>query len=237
MKINLFFKIIPLLVLPHLLMGQYFFRVKADISIKEKNVDGSLKLIIGSVYYDSNYKKIIYEISFPEKETWVLQDTSYYLYKEGVLVERSVSLIYPEFSVFHLVLQGGLKDYGLGDHPVIRLKDIEKTDDGLVKTFGPTTGYEENLGIVKMLTRNRRLEAVLFYNVQGRLMSRQFFEEYQVVKGLEFPSKILQFAYPDPEVYPELNAEDYTIIQTSFSNIQINRTDEEYIYNFPVPAD
>lgn len=224
-------------VLPHKSMGQYFFRIKADISIKEKNADGSLKLIVGSVYYDSNYKKIIYDITFPEKETWVLQDTSYYLFKEGVLVERSVSLIYPEFSIFHLVLQGGLKDYGLGDHPVIRLKNIEKTEDGLVRTFGPTTGYEENLGNVKMLTRDRRLEVVLFYNVQGRLMSRQFFEDYQLVKGLEFPSKILQFAYPDPEVYPDLDEEDYTIIQTSFSNIQINRTDEEYIYNFPVPSD
>jgi hypothetical protein len=223
------------MVLPRELSGQYYFRVKCDISIKEKNVDGSLKLILGTVYYDINHKKIVYDISFPEKELWVLQDTSYFLFKKNQLVERSVSIIYPEFSVFHLVLQGGLKDYGLSEHPVIKLKEIDKQKDGIVRIYGPTSGYEDKLGKIKMLTKNRRLEAVLFYNVAGRLMSRQFFEEYKLIKGLEFPTRIVQFAYPNPELYTTLKNDEHTLIQTTFSNVQINRTDEEYMYNYPVP--
>jgi len=224
------------MILPHFLMGQYFFRVKADISIKEKHADGSLKLVMGTVYYDSNHKKIVYDMRFPEKELWVLQDTSYYLYKNDALVEVNTSLIYPEFSVFHLVLNGGMKDYGLADHPIIKLKDIDKSEEGLVRTFGPISGYEQNLGKIKMLTKDRRLTAVLFYNVEERLMSRQFFEDYTIIKGLEFPKKILQFVYPNPEFHTKINEDEFTIIQTTFDNIQINRTDEEYYYNFPVPG-
>jgi len=229
------FKVLVFCILPHFLMGQYFFRIKADFSIKEKHADGSLRILLGKVYYDTNHKKIVYDISFPEKELWVLKDTSYYLYKNDALVEVNTSLIFPEFSVFHLVLNGGMKDYGLADHPVIKLKDIEKTEDGLIKTFGPKAGYEQNLGRIRMFTKDRRLHAVLFYNVDDRLMSRQFFEDYAIIKGLEFPKKIIQFIYPNPEYHTKLKEDDFSLIQTTFDNIQINRTDEEYLYNFPVP--
>lgn len=235
MKIKYFIGItICLFILPQISLGQYFFRLKADVSIKEVSIDQELRLVIGQVYYDIHHKKIVYDITFPEKERWVLQDTTYYLFKDDVLVERSLSLIFPEFSVFHLALEGHLDDYGLQDHPIIKVKDIEKTDDGVIRTLRPIAGYEENLGPIKILTSDRKLKAVLFYNVSERLMSRQFFEDYTIIKGVEVPRKIVQFLYPNPDFH-DSDDKGYTLIQTTLSNIQINRTDEEYMYNFPVP--
>lgn len=225
---------ICLFILPQISLGQYFFRLKADVSIKEVSIDQEHRLVVGQVYYDIHHKKIVYDITFPEKERWVLQDTTYYLFKDDVLVERSLSLIFPEFSVFHLALEGHLDDYGLQDHPIIKVKDIEKTDDGVIRTLRPIAGYEENLGPIKILTSDRKLKAVLFYNVSERLMSRQFFEDYTIIKGVEVPRKIVQFLYPNPDFH-DSDDKGYTLIQTTLSNIQINRTDEEYMYNFPVP--
>lgn len=218
------------------LQAQYYFRMKADISIKEVSYDGINRIVLGKVYYDIHHKKIVYDITFPEKERWVLSDTSYYLFKDDILVERNLSVIFPEFSIFHLALEGHLEDYGLQDHPVIKVKDIEKTEDGIIRTLRPTAEYTDNIGPIKLLTKDRQLKATLFYNVSERLMSRQFFEDYTVIKGVQIPQKIVQFLYPNPEFHDtEIDEDQYSLIQTTLSNIQINRTDEEFLYNYPIP--
>lgn len=237
MKLKPILLSIIIVILPQIVLGQYYFRVKADVTIREKGLNEDYKLVIGKVYYDVHHKKIVYDITFPEKEKWLLIDTSIYYFKDDRLVERKLSPVFPEFSVFHLVLQGGLQEYGLASHPMIRVKEIEKTDERVIKTLGPVSEYEDAMGKIKISTQDRKLEAVLLYNVDGRLMSRQFFSDYALIKGLQFPLNIVQYIYPNPEIQPNTKEGDEVLIQTIFSNVQINRTDEEYIYNFPVPLD
>jgi hypothetical protein len=236
MKLSRFLKISLLLILPQFLMGQYFFRIKCDFSVKEKSVDDTYRLVIGTVYYDMNHKKIVYDIQFPEKELWVLSDTLFYVFKDHKLVKKQQAFIFPEFSIFNLVLQGDLKDYGLKDHPVLKVKEIERDGDRVIRTWRPIEDYKENLGVLKMSTKGKKLDGIIFYNPDGRLMSRQFFENYISVRGIEFPTDIIQFIYPNPEVY-EKTSDQEMIIKTTYRNIQLNRTDEEFMYNYPIPLD
>jgi hypothetical protein len=235
LKVIAIFLVAQIIVLPQLL-GQYYFRIKADFSVKEKTFEDTYRLLVGSVYYDMNYKKIVYHIQFPEKEIWVLTDTIAFVFKDNEPVKKQTAFIYPEFSIFNLVLQGALKDYGLKDHPVLKVKEIDRQGDKVIRTWEPTKDYKENLGKLKMSTKGRKLEAVVFYSPEGRLMSRQFFDNYLNVKGLDFPGEIVQFIYPNPEVQKEYSGKEM-IVKTSYRNIQLNKTDEEFFYNYPLPVD
>jgi hypothetical protein len=222
-------------ILPQIALGQYYFRIKADFSIKEKTFEDTYRLLVGSVYYDMNHKKIVYNIQFPEKEIWVLTDTIAFVFKDQKLTKRQPAFIFPEFSIFNLVLQGALKDYGLKDHPVLKVKDINRQGDLVVRTWEPTKEYKDNLGKLEMATKNRKLDAIVFYTPKGRLMSKQFFKKYQTIKGLEFPSELVQYIYPNIDVQPQYEGKEM-IILTTYKNIQLNRADEEFMYNYPVPG-
>jgi len=52
-------------MLPNSVIGQHYFRMKADFSIKEKFGDGKMALTMGTIYYDRNYKKLVYDVKFP----------------------------------------------------------------------------------------------------------------------------------------------------------------------------
>jgi hypothetical protein len=45
--------------------AQEYYRLSADFTVKIKNADGQKNLTKGKVYYDKNYKNLIYDISFP----------------------------------------------------------------------------------------------------------------------------------------------------------------------------
>ena len=57
--------ILTTLMLPNSVIGQHYFRMKADFSIKEKFGDGKMALTMGTIYYDRNYKKLVYDVKFP----------------------------------------------------------------------------------------------------------------------------------------------------------------------------
>lgn len=113
------------LLLPGMISGQQFYRLKADFSIKEKLADGTSQLIMGKVYYDKVSEKIVYDISFPEPEVWVLQDTSFFRLKNRQLLDRKRSFLIPESSFFHFTLTGQLSDFGLKDSPY-KIEQVEK---------------------------------------------------------------------------------------------------------------
>ena len=84
--------------------AQQFYRLQADFSIKEKNADSTQRLTVGKVYYDKTYQKIVYIISFPEPEVWVIKDTMLYRFKDNKLLNKQKTFLAPESSIFHLAL-------------------------------------------------------------------------------------------------------------------------------------
>ncbi|MCR9063051.1 MAG: outer membrane lipoprotein-sorting protein [Cytophagales bacterium] len=213
--------------------GQQFYRFKADISVKDKLADGKYRLTMGKVYYDKIYKKIVYKLTFPEKEDIIIQDTTLFkVNSQGLLTDRSQTLLMPDFTVFHLALTGKLSDYGLTsskeEKAIYKIGSVEKTDDGILTTWVPSDPKFATLfGNIKMLKKNRRLDVMIFYDKDGRMVSRQFFKKYVNVKGIEFPSEVTMISYGADG--------GKNLQQTTYKNIVIDQQDEDEIYRYRIP--
>jgi hypothetical protein len=222
-----------LFFLPFYSEAQQFYRFKADVSIKDKLADGSYRLVIGKVYYDKIYKKIVYDLTFPKKEKFVIQDTTIYIINKDNLIEGSSrSLLMPEFTAFHLALTGKLSEYGLKpkaeEKSIYKIGKIEKKDGGIVTTWVPSEDtYKKLFGNIQMLNINRRLEAMAIYNSKGKLVSRQFFKKYVNNKGVEFPTEVTMISYGDNG--------DQNIQLTTYKNVLIDQNNEDEIYRYKLP--
>lgn len=223
-----FIFIINLIVLPQFALGQQFFRIKADFSIKEKTSDGASRLTIGTVYYDKTYKKIVYQISFPEPETWVLEDTIVYKIKNNKIISKEKSIALNEFSIFHLALNGKLAKYGL-ENSFYKIAKVEKDQGMIITTWQPNEKMRKYMGKIVMSNIDKKLNGIVFFNPTEteKVVSKQFFKDYIVVKGLPFPGRVIQF------IYGKENKKATQI--TTYKNVSINQISEENMYNFQLP--
>ena len=158
-----------IILLPENSFGQQFFRVSADFSIKEKITDGTSKLSVGKVYYDLSAEKIIYDITFPEPETWVLQDTTLYRFQSNELLGKTSSFIIPNSSFFHYTLSGQLANFGLKDSGYTII-DVTKQEEQILTTWEPKDEKVKSLmGKVIMSNLDKKLQAIAFYSLYQRI--------------------------------------------------------------------
>lgn len=203
--------------------GQYYFRIECDISIKNKVEGGEGTLILGRLYYDKSLQKMVYDIRFPEREVWVVQDTTIYFIRGGN-IERSRGIEqYSQSTVFHKILEGQLNNYGL-QGTIFDIGEVEREGEMVITTWVPKTA-RHILGNILTSTVGGSLFGVVFQNPAGEIIGRQLFRNYQVVRGLSIPSEIVQ-------VYYREGREEYQVY--SMSNIIINNPGNENLYNYPV---
>lgn len=201
--------------------AQQFFRIKSDFTIKQKNADNTISLTIGTAYYDKLAKKLVYVISFPEKETWVFKDTSFYVFKNEKFFTKKKSILLPEFSIFNLALNNKLSDYGLKDSPY-KIYNVEKEKDMVITTYKPTGKVAKSLGNILLSTVDKKLNGVIFYSYKNEISTKIFYKNYQAFSGLSFPTVVTQFTYAKGE----------SLQQTTYKNIVIDQLNEDNIYNF-----
>jgi hypothetical protein len=214
-----------IILLPGISFGQQFYRIKADFSIKEKGSDGASGLTKGTVYFDKSIKKVIYHITFPKPQIMVLEDTAVHRIENGVLVssEKAGSLV--DFSIFNLALEGELSNYGLRNS-LFKVKDVSKDGDMVITTWEPLDRLKKHMGNIAMANKNRKLHGLVFYSPDGAIASKQFFQKYEFIKGLEFPTEITQ-------VINKETGEVYMI--TSFKNITVDEKGADNKYNINIP--
>jgi len=203
--------------------AQQFFRIKADFSIKQKNADNTTSLTIGTAYYDKLSKKLVYKIIFPEKETWVFKDTTFYIFKNDKFFTKKKSILLPEFTIFHLALNNKLLDYGLKDSP-FKIDKIEKDKNMVITTYKPTGKIAKALGNVLLSTTDKKLNGVIFYSAKNEITSKIFYKNYKLFSGLSFPTKVTQFTYNKGE----------NLQQTTYKNLIIDQLNEDNIYNYNI---
>ncbi len=213
--------------------AQQFYRFKADVTIKDKLANGKYRLTIGSVYYDKLYSKIVYKLSFPKKETIVMQDTTLYTINEKNIIEKAVkTAMLPEFTAFHLALTGQLSEYGLkpksNERSVFKITKIEKTAKGVQTTWSPIEAkLREVFGDIKMLNVDKKLDTMTFYDAKGKIVSQQYFKKYVSSKGISFPTEIIMVNF---------TAKGERSIQlTTYKNVQIDQNNEDEIYRYRLP--
>ena len=206
--------------------SQIYFRIRADFMIKAKSATGQQQLTVGKVYYDKSIRQIVYEITFPEKESWVQRDTVLYKIVNSKVTARQHIPTMIEFSIYNLILNGNLPDYGL-KKTKFKIIKVEKSDDNIISTWEAPPESKKFFGNVLISNVNQQLNGIVFKNSAGEVIARQFFRDYIKVKGLSFPQEIVKESIIDGQKAYEL---------TTYSNIFINDLSGEDKYNFKIPA-
>lgn len=213
--------------------AQQFYRFKAEVSIKDKLATGSYRLTMGQVYYDKIYKKIVYKLKFPNKETIVVQDTTMYVINDkNIITNSNHTFLIPEFTAFHLALTGKLSDYGLkpksNEKSIYKIGKVEKTEKGILTTWIPAEeSFKKAFGNIKMMNVNKKLDAMIFYSPAGKVISQQYFKKYVNHKGVEFPTEITMIS---------INEKGEKNIQlTTYKNVIIDQNTEDEIYRYKLP--
>lgn len=222
-------KFICLLFFPLLFVQvepQFFFRIKTDFVIKAKLPTGEQQLTVGKLFYDKNVKQIVYVISFPEKEIWVQKDTVLYKIVNSKVMGKQRIPAGIEFSIYNLVLNGNLADYGL-KKTKFKIKKVEKSENNIISTWEPPAESKKYFGDILLSNVNQQLNGIVFKNNAGEIVSRQFFRNYIKVKGLSFPQEIVKENYVNGQKVYEL---------TTFTHILINDISGENTYDYKIPA-
>lgn len=210
------------------MLGQQFFRVKAEFSIKETLADGKSSLTMGTIYFDKTAKRLIYQIKFPKKETLIVTDSFLFHINEGKVIEQKPANNILTFSIYNLALSSKMTNYGLDGNPTFKLMNVEKEDSFVLSTWSPSNEELKAMtGNVLISQKKKQLFGLVFFNKDGKLLSKQFFEEYKNYNGLEFPGQITQINYIDGKEFYKI---------TTFKNVLVNDMNENTIYNFTIPA-
>jgi len=194
--------------------------------IKAKSPTGEQQLTVGKLYYDKNIKQIVYDVSFPEKEIWVQRDTVLYKIVNSKIIGKQRIPAGIEFSIYNLVLNGTLNDYGL-KKTKFTLRKVEKSDNNVISTWEPPQELKKYFGDILLSNVDQKLNGIVFKNTAGEVVSRQFFRNYIKVNGLSFPQEIYRENYINGQKDIEL---------TTFTNIVVNDLSGENIYDFKIPA-
>ncbi|MCX6352909.1 MAG: hypothetical protein NTX03_13775 [Bacteroidetes bacterium] len=207
------------------LFSQTHSRIKADFTIKEKTLEGKNLLVSGSVYYDINQKKIVYDISFPEKEIWVIEDTTFYQISKGKITHRNKATLLPETSVFHLSITNNLGDFGLKNR-FYKITDVQKEGDMVITALTPPTKYSTSLKKILISQKQRMLYGVAIYNHKNQLTVKEIYSEYKKVQDINFPVELMQITYKGKKEINKL---------TTYKNIVLDEKDNNSFYNYKLP--
>jgi hypothetical protein len=203
-----------------------FYRFRSDFSIKEKETGKDQgRLITGTIFFDKNRHKTVYDIRFPEPEQWFVRDTFMYRIKSDTLLSQQMVPPVGEFSIFNLILSQQLNDFGLakvGYTP----GDIQQGGGQVISRWLPPEKLNPYLGPVDLALENKRLTAAAFYDKDQKLISKFYFQDYTVHNSLPVPGKIYQIFYRE--------AGEFVRIMT-LNNVIINQVDEDSTYDFELP--
>ena len=200
---------------------QNFYRFNAEITIKVKNSEGIIQYTKGKVWYDKNVKKVIYSISFPQKEIYVSVDTLVYKFANDKLLSVQGNPLKPEFSIFHFILNNDLPDFGLRNSS-FKISNVEKSEGSVITKWLPP-GNKFPLGKILIATSEKKLQSVLIFDKKDDLISRQIFKNYSFVNGMEIPNEILTVGYLN-------NKKSYQMIE--FSKVKINEPGNDTDYDY-----
>ena len=165
--------------------GQVYHRVEADFSIKEAWNDTTSRLVMGKVFFDKNEEKIVYKVDFPEPQMWVVEDSFFHTATQDTLISTPVPPEMLQLSVFNLVLQDELGDYGLTDSLYSKSK-VERRNGLIISTWKPHPRLAAVTGDILISRKGKLLYGVVFMNAAGEIVSKQFSETTRCQQ--DFPS-------------------------------------------------
>ncbi|MBN4049672.1 hypothetical protein JYT36_00430 [Bacteroidales bacterium AH-315-N07] len=207
-------------------LAQLSKRIEGEFSIKKASNEEK-SLTMGKFYYDISLKKLVFDIIFPQKNTVVILDTTSYTFQNKELIKKESNYMLPSLTVFHFGLSGELTDFGMSKSGYVNIETVVD-DDLLITEWHPPATSQDHFGKIVMSQKGKTLHGILFYDSNGKLFSKQIFQNYQSYDGFMFPSEIINIIFTD---------KDEKINQlTTFRNVKVNNFDSNNeIYNYLLP--
>ncbi len=207
------------------IFAQEIVRLEADFSIKTKLPDGSGELIMGTVFYDKNFSKLVYNVHFPNEEVWIMTDTVLCRIAANGETIKQFAPFFAKLSIFHLAMEGNLNDFGL-KKSAFEFQKVEKENDMVISTWLPPAKFRNIAGKIMISNKAKTLFGLIIFGTDEKILSKQFFENYSTTAGITFPMQIIQFHYSD---LGEI------LTKTTFKNLKTNNYENNLYYNYPIP--
>jgi len=225
---------IAIFLCPLNLKCQQFFRITADFSIKELSPSNQGdRLSTGTLYYDIVSEKLLMDMSFPEKELLVFYDSLVYtIANEKVVNQSALFANFVTSSVYHLTLTNKLQNFGLSESKYYQQTDLSEENGKVITEWQPSAALKDVTGKILTLNKGNKLEAIIFYNKEGDLLSRQNFNNYKFIQGLNVPTEIIHQYYKKEEVGTSKITKIY-----SYKNIVLNEMQNNSFYNYNIPSE
>jgi hypothetical protein len=192
--------------------------------MKEKKPDGTSSLVIGKVYFDKNYNKVVYVIDFPDKQTVIMHDTSFYRIEGKKIVEHKKVPNTNDFTIFNLCLNGKLINYGL-ENSIFKPTKVEKENNMVITTWVPDSKMAKKMGNVMLSVKDKKLFGVIIFSPKNEIIEKKFFNKYINANGLLFPSEIVEIRYYEGKEYYKV---------TTYKNVVVDENGKEDIYNYKI---
>lgn len=162
----------------------------ADFQIKEINqVENTSTIIIGKVILDNILKQLSFEISFPEKEYWLLQDSLIKKFQSDTLISTEKLGNFDDLSVFNELLKIYKNDYGL-EALGFTIKNIKQEDELSIIDWSPSKNFESFISYAQTTVKNNLLHSFAVYDNNNMSMNTTFFSNYVFFNGKPIPKKI-----------------------------------------------
>lgn len=203
------------------ILGQQAYRIKTECTVKSKTVGShEAGLIMGTVYYDVRIGRLIFDVKFPEKETWVFVDSVQWTIRNDTLISIKPSSLKPKLSVLHLSLNQQLGGFGL-EQSGYTMTSV-KTEQGLViSNWSPPAAARKKMGTIALASQERQLKSVIFYHPNGKILRKQFFRKYQKISNVSLPTEVID------EIY---NQDKKLFQSTEYKNTVINDQAPDFHY-------
>jgi hypothetical protein len=174
------------------LSAQDYFRLRVDFTTKTKPAEGKANLTKGTIFYDKYTKELIYDIHFPEKEKWVVQDSWIYkLVNDSIYFTEEIPSL-NEFTVFHLSLNSNLNYFGL-DQAGYSVGKVDQAGELTVTYWNIPPQIQKFISSIAVARKDNSLHSVIISNENGKISSKQFFLIIYDKADLNFPEELSRF--------------------------------------------
>ncbi|HRD05908.1 MAG: hypothetical protein U0V54_12590 [Saprospiraceae bacterium] len=194
------------------LHAQKYHLFQAGFSIKEKRT-GTEKstLMMGKVSYDNHLNKAEYFLSFPQKERWVIQDSTLHKYVGDSLVNTKVLGQVNDFIMFKNILEYKDNDFGLSSAGFV-ITSVQESDEELIMEWEPPSTFKTFLKKVITHVKDNLLMGIVFYDVEEKEINKTFYENYQIIKDLPVPMKIVsQYSGNEQQLYKSITFDNVVV--------------------------
>jgi hypothetical protein len=194
------------------LNAQKYHLFQAGFSIKEKRT-GTEKstLMMGKVSYDNHQNKAEYFLSFPQKERWVIQDSTLHKYVGDSLVTTKVLGQVNDFIMFKNILEYKDNDFGLSSAGFV-ITSVQESDEELIMEWEPPSAFKSFLKKVITHVKDNLLMGIVFYDVEEKEINKTFYENYQIIKDLPVPMKIVsQYSGNEQQLYKSITFDNVVV--------------------------